>query len=240
MARAWPLVVAICIAIGGAACAPTNVQVESPDTSAQKLPRPSRVLVYDFAVSPDEVKLDQGISGKVMDLMKGTPRSTEEIEIGHKVADALSKYLVEDINKLGLPAKRASGEPSREQNALMIRGQFVSIDEGNQAERMVVGLGLGRTEVEAHVQVVDLTPGSEKVVETLEATAQSGAKPGAAEMAGVGAVAGHLLVSAAVSTGVGVASEAYGANVEADARRMADQVTKQLSEFFASQGWIAK
>ena len=233
-------VVAICFAVGGAACAPTTAKVDSLDSSAQQLPRPDRVLVYDFAVSPEEVKLDQGISAKMMDLMKGTPRTTQEIEVGHKVADALSKYLVEDINKIGLPAERASGEPPRQEKALMIRGQIVSIDEGNRTERMVIGLGLGRTEVEAHVQAVDLTPKGEEVVESLDVTGKSGAKPGAAEMMGVGAVAGHLLMSAAVSTGVGAASETFGANVEADARRMADQITKQLSEFFASQGWIEK
>ena len=43
---------------------------------------------------------------------------------------------------------------------------------------MVVGLGLGRTEVEAHVQAVDLTPKGEEFVETLDTTAKSGAKPG--------------------------------------------------------------
>jgi hypothetical protein len=36
-------------------------------------------------------------------------------------------------------------------------------------------------------------------------------------MMGVGAIASHLLLSVATSTGVGVASEAFGANVEADA-----------------------
>jgi len=121
----------------------------------------------------------------------------------------------------------------------MIRGQFVSIDEGNRTERMVVGLGLGRTKVEADVQAVDLSPGSEQTVESLQATAESGAKPGAAETMGVGAIAGHLLLSGVASAGSGVASETFGANVEADARRMADQITERLSKFFVYQGWIA-
>ena len=30
-----------------------------------KLPRPDRILVYDFAVSPDEVKLDTGLSAEI-------------------------------------------------------------------------------------------------------------------------------------------------------------------------------
>src|SRR5262245_1580224 len=84
--------------------------------------------------------------------------------------------------------ERYSGPPPRENSALMIRGQFLSIDEGNRTERMVIGLGLGRTKVEADVQAVDLTPGSEQTVETLQATGESGAKPGAAEAMGVGAL----------------------------------------------------
>ena len=231
-------VIALSAAIICVACAPTNVQVDYFDTA--KLPRPNRILVYDFAASPDEVQLDSGISARVIDLMHGTPRTTQEREVGHQVAAALSKYLVEDINKLGLPAERYSGPVPRENSALMIRGQFVSIDEGNRTERMVIGLGLGRTKVEADAQMVDLTPGSEQTVENFQATAESGAKPGAAETMGVGALTGHLLLSGVASAGIGVASEAFGANVEADARRMADQITKRLSQFFVYQGWIAR
>lgn len=52
--------------LGG--CAPINVQQVSE--SAATVPRPDRTLVYDFAVSPEEVKLDTGLSAELMDRYK--------------------------------------------------------------------------------------------------------------------------------------------------------------------------
>ena len=81
----------------------------------------------------------------------------------------------------------------------MVKGQFVSIDQGNRTERVAVGLGAGRSDVQANVQVYELTPQGLQEVDTLRGDAKSGYKPGMAEMMGVGAVAGHLLMSTVVS-----------------------------------------
>ena len=45
------------------ACGPASVQRVSGPSGA--LPRPDRILVYDFAVTPDEVRLDSGLSTQV-------------------------------------------------------------------------------------------------------------------------------------------------------------------------------
>jgi hypothetical protein len=47
-----------------AGCAPTNVQQQG--TTLTPLARPDAILVYDFAVSPDEVTLDKGLSAELM------------------------------------------------------------------------------------------------------------------------------------------------------------------------------
>jgi hypothetical protein len=51
--------------LGIGSCAPTTVQTEQ-DYRGAALPRPDRVIVYDFAVWPDEVTLDRGISADLM------------------------------------------------------------------------------------------------------------------------------------------------------------------------------
>ena len=43
------------------ACAPTTVESQQDYSGTAALPRPYRVIVYEFAVSPDEVTLDQGL-----------------------------------------------------------------------------------------------------------------------------------------------------------------------------------
>ena len=211
----------------------TNVNVKQ-EYSGPPLPRPERVLVYDLAVTPEEVKLDRGLSAMAVEGMKGSSRTEQEIETGHKVAAAVSKHLVKELQAMGLPSQRAEGPPSEDPGDLSIVGQFLSIDEGNRTERVAIGLGAGRTDVRAEVQLYQHS----EMLEDLEADAKSARAPGMAETMGAGAVAGHLLVSTAVSAGVQTASETMGATVEADASRAAKKIAKKIKPFFERQGWI--
>jgi hypothetical protein len=220
-------------------CAPTTVQQKS--MTVTQLPRPDRILVYDFAVSPDEVKLDTGLSADLMQKYqehKGASRTAEEIKVGHKVADAVAEELVKKIRSYGLMAERAFGLPSGKGKVLMVKGQLLSIDEGNRTERVAIGLGAGRTSVQANVQVYELTPQGMQQVDTLRGTAKSGRKPGMGEMMGVGAIAGHVLASTLVSGALSGATEMTSATVEADGKRLADSIAQDLGKFFVDQDWI--
>ena len=127
--------------------------------------------------------------------------------------------------------------PAGTQNALLIKGQLVSIDEGNRTERVIIGLGAGRSDVRAQVRVYEVTATGSRLIDQIEVDGKSGLTPGMAETMGAGGLAGHLLVSAVVSGGVHVASEAIGADVVADADRAAKGIAKQLATLFAQQGW---
>ncbi len=50
-------------------------------------------------------------------------------------------------------------------NILEIRGQFVSLDQGNRTKRNVIGLGAGRSDVQTYVQVYMETPRGYSLVE---------------------------------------------------------------------------
>src|SRR5207245_5687344 len=202
------------------ACGPASVQRVSGPSGA--LPRPDRILVYDFAVTPDEVRLDSGLSTQLGQLFgggqnPGTSRTAEEIKIGHAVANAVANALVKELNQYGLPAERALGAPSAGGRLLMVKGQFVSIDEGNRTERVLIGLGAGRTGVQASVQVYEITPEGMRNVESLQADAKSSYKPGMALMMGAGG---------------------FWDTVNSDGSRLAKNVAKNLGQFFVIQGWI--
>jgi hypothetical protein len=217
-----------------AGCAPTNVQQEN--MAVAQLAKPSLILVYDFAVTPEEVELDKGLSADLMQKYeehKGTSRTAEEIKVGHRVADALAEELVKKIRSYGLWAERGFGYPHAKAKDLMVKGQLLSIDEGNRTERVAIGLGAGRTSVQANVQVYEMTAEGMKKVDTLRGTAKSGDK-----MMGIGAIAGHLLASTLVSGTLSGASEMTSATVEADAKRLAEKVAADLGNFFVDQGWI--
>jgi len=234
-----PRVVAFAGLAALAACTSTQSEVE---TGGAMLPRPQVVIVEKFAVSADEVQLDQGLSTEIEQAMKaqgGTSRTEQETQASHQVADAIADKLVVEIQDMGLHAEPGSAVPAGTQNALLIKGQLVSIDEGNRTERVIIGLGAGRSDVRAQVQVYEVTPAGQRLIDQIEVDAKSGLTPGMAESMGVGGLTGHLVVATAVSGGVHVVSESMGADVVADADRAAKGIAKQLSALFAHEGWTS-
>lgn len=82
-----------------AAC--TSVSVDRQVGAMERLPPPDRVLVYNFAVTPQEVQLD-AVGSAITSTLDGTADSQQEIQIGQAVANALAKRLVSDIQNMGL------------------------------------------------------------------------------------------------------------------------------------------
>jgi hypothetical protein len=223
-----------------AGCTSSQSQME---TGGQMLPRPQVVVVDTFAASPDEVTLDQGLSTEIEQAIKadrGTSRTEQEIQAGHQVANTIADKLVVEIQDMGLNAQRGSTVPAGMQNALLIKGQLVSIDEGNRTERVIVGLGAGRSDVRAHAQVYEVTPTGRRLIDAIEVDGKSGLTPGMAETMGVGGLTGHLLVATLVGGGVHVVSETMSADVVADADRASKGIAKQLSTLFAQEGWTSR
>jgi hypothetical protein len=226
------------LAASALACATTQVSDES--ASWGRAPKPERILVHAFATSPEEVRLDHSLTATAAWKLEGVSASQEQQQVAHAVADALADDLVKKIQAFGLPAERGSGPLPRDGvPTVVIDGQFLAIDEGSRTARVVIGLGAGKSEVRTAVQVVELLPEGSRLLDTFEVDAKSGSTPGMAETMGAGAAAGHLAESAALSVAKSVASEKFGDDVDADARRSADQISKVLAASFARQGWLA-
>lgn len=229
---------ALAAAMAALACASTDVSTTMQYGGA--LPRPERILIFPFATSPEEVQLDWSPTAMATWKLEGLSRSQEQTDVAHKVSQTLATKLVAKVQALGLPAELASGDvPAPAGPTLMITGMFLAIDEGNRAERLTIGLGAGRSDVKTSVQVAELLPEGRRIVDQFDVDAKSGRKPGAAETMGMGAVAGHVAVSAAVTAAGAVASEAFGDDVEADSERSAAKIASVLQSFFARQGWVA-
>ena len=91
--------------------------------------------------------------------------------------------LVVQIRDLGLPAERGTGLPPGITEGLVVSGQFVSVDQGDRAERVAIGLGAGRSDVRVRAQAFEVNPGGRRLVDEIEVDAKSGLAPG---MAGYG------------------------------------------------------
>ncbi len=103
--RLRPLAVVIVGFIVIAGCA--SATGTPTQRASMELPRPDRVLVYDFAVTPEQVALDRGIGPRVMRTV-APPQTEEEIKVGEVVARALSDGLVSELRAHGIDAHLAS------------------------------------------------------------------------------------------------------------------------------------
>jgi hypothetical protein len=238
--RFIPCVAALALALL-AGCGPTKMTTTNDYTGP--LPKPEMIVVYDLAVAPNEVTLDKGIESEIKQASSGTPRTEEEMAIGRKVAATFSKKLVDQLQSNGFVVMRAADAHLKDDgNVMLIKGQFISINEGNRTERVVIGFGLGRTDVRAAVQISEqlASPGKPtkiQLVESLQTDAKSGYKPGVAVGAGAASMAGHVGAGLLIGGGMAVGSEAFFANVDADADRIAKQIASRIKLIYQARGW---
>jgi Domain of unknown function (DUF4410) len=204
-----------------------------------ELPRPDRVLVYDFAVTPEQVSLDRGILPRVMRTV-APPQTEEEIKVGEVVARALSDTLVLELRAHGIDAHLASKSAPAGETTGSIRGRFVHIDEGDQTMRTVIGFGFGGSQVRTHVQIFQGPDSDARLVAEGDTVTQSGLKPGMGPAVGVGAIAGRAGTAAAVSGAATVVSETFFQTVEADAKRTAKEIADHINRYYKERGWIER
>jgi hypothetical protein len=217
-----------------------RVSSEYVQSTPDRMARPALILVHDYQVSPEEVQLDSALSSRIERVVKGTPKTEDQLKIEQEVSRALTATLVDEIRKLGLPAEAASAAAPGAGPTLSIEGQIVSINEGNKTRRLMVGFGAGASEVRTLTQVYEVTGGGgHRLVEDFYTTAKSSRKPGFGPMAGIGAAAGVATSGAAAAGGVGAAT-ALSQTVEADIKHGARQIAKDLAKLFVQQGWIAQ
>jgi len=222
-----------CMLLAG--CATRVKETGGAAPSAASLPRPAMVVVDDFTVDPQAVQVDRGIGGMARRGFSGEDATAAKAADAAIVRDAVRQTLLKSIAGMGLPAQPASGAMPAGPY-LEIRGDVLSVDEGNRTRRNIVGFGAGRSSVKVIAQVLYSAPGQPlQLLHSYNGNAESGRMPGL----GLGAAsAAASAAGAAVSTGAHAASIGHG-DVDADARRLAEQLASKLGSLFAQQGWIA-
>ncbi len=210
-----------------------SASVNATRLPASPRPHPDMIVVYDFAVTPDEVRLDQGLMKKA--LRDDSPRalSEEEIKVGHAVADKLAESLVSEFRKAGIASVRAGSLVYPTTTTVLLMGEFTTIDQGNQTARNMIGFGLGGTELRTRIRA---DQGGELIAEAETAT-KSSLKPGMLASGGVSAAAGTV-VPLVVGGTTTVISETWKGTIEADAARTAQEVTKKVKKAYEERGWL--
>jgi hypothetical protein len=220
-----------CALLVAIACASASVQ---QTRRAGALPKPDRILVRNFAVTMADVELDRGLGPTIARDATGEVGPGAQAELGRAVSNALAEELVAKLREAGLPAERSSGRVALTPTTLVIAGKFLTVDEGNQTMRTLVGFGAGASEVRTRVQAwMD-----GQLIAEAETQAKSGKKPGAAVTLGAGAAAGTAATAAVVAAGTTGVSELFLTSAEADAKRTAREVADRIVRAYRERGWL--
>ena len=213
-------------ALAAMGCA--SVEVKSSQRAVDNLPKPSIILVYDFAVDPTDLEGSYRSS---------EPATADEVALGRSTAVSLSEQLVAKLAEKGIAAERASDSSQTPLHAVLVKGQFLDVDKGSRFKRVVIGFGAGSSKLEARVQAYQVLPGGTRRIAQAEAEATGSKMPGMALPVGAGAAAGRAAISIGVSGGMNIAKEARG-GMHADAGRMAEQIADRILAYYLRQGWL--
>jgi hypothetical protein len=223
----------IAIVVAGG-CASTKVS-DREILVTEKVPRPDRILIYDFAATPDDVPADSSLAAAAG---ASTPQTPEQIETGRRIGAAIAAQVADKVSRMGLPAERASSQSTPQINDIVIRGYLLSVREGSTARRVAIGFGAGASQLSVAVEGYQMTAQGLRRVGSGTGTSGGSKTPGAAAPTGV-ALATANPIGLVVVTGIKGYGEVSGTSrIEGRAEKIAQEIAKQMEPRFRDQGWI--
>jgi hypothetical protein len=146
--------------------------------------------------------------------------------------------LAQRVREIGLPAEVASSNTRPRVNDLVLRGYFISIDQGSAAKRFVIGFGSGASELTTAVEGYQMTVHGLRKLGSDTVQAGGNKMPGEA-LGVVGLIATSNPAGLIIGSGVKVVGEATGrSKIEGRAKATAKEIANQLHTRFQEWGWI--
>jgi hypothetical protein len=228
-----PSLVALALAAG---CASTTSTARPTQLGKEKIARPDRIIVYDFAATPADLPSWSAAASKYAGT--GTTQTAEQLETGRKLGAEIARQLVAEIQGMGMTAVQAAGQPAPRVGDIVIIGYFGSVDKGSTAERLVLGFGAGSAELKTAVEGYLTTEQGMRQLGSGEVDSGGGKGPGLIVPLVVTAATANpigLIVSGAVKA----EGEVSGRDtIQGAAQRTAKQIGDHLRGRFEEEGWI--
>lgn len=188
-----------------------------------KLSKPGKVMLHDFTAPTGDVTTDQSFAARMHRnkmLKQGVDDDSTPEVLVRQVQAAFSKTFADELKKLSIPLEKASGSGGTSADSnLIVEGEFIAINEGDETKRVAIGFGRGASSLKTHVTISSMAQGHLTPILEFDVAAESGKKPGFVATMGVGSIA----IGAATGS---VTDKA--ARVQADASRTAKAVAKQI------------
>lgn len=210
-------------------CAGSNVVEQESNSETLTTSQPEQVIVYDFAGTAADVPQGSAISQAIAE--RTTPQTPEEIALGKQLGKLVARELVGELWGRGIPAILAIGAPAPSNGDVIVLGEFVSMDEGSQFQRVVIGFGAGASEVTTLAEAYVVTPDGWEPLGSATVNAAGGAMPGLLVPLGLGSAAG-LAISGASKVGTRGSESLEGA-----AKRTAKELADLIVAAYERRGW---
>lgn len=222
--------------LGGCASAATETMKIDPAPNVHA----DVIYVCSFGATSSQVKMDSGLAHEGKSLISGGSLAQEQDQTATDTREQVADEIVRKLQSAGLRAVRADCAAPPSQNALIVEGNFQTIDEGKRRRRVLIGLGAGKSEVSASIQILyKSADGALMPLRSFTLEADSGHMPGVAETVGVGAVAGNVATAAATGGSLHGVSEAKHNGVAGDAKKLGDLIATQLGAASVGNGWMS-
>jgi hypothetical protein len=200
---------------------------------------PSQIVVFPFATSSADVTLNQGIGARLYRNWNGEDQTASQAQLAQSTAQNICTEVATSLATNGWNAAcQPRGTPLSGNNVLIVDGAFTDISEGNRAQRMVIGLGVGASVVDTQVGLYQYSNGNSTQLLTFTTHADSGKMPGAGITGPAGAAAGGAAAAASIGVNVaagGVKSITSSTSYLTD--QSAKQIVSQANNYFSQQGW---
>lgn len=158
-----------------------------------------------------------------------------QAEFARQVSAKLNSDLVERLAR-----QRITAEPfvagTSHPGAVVLRVAIVDADPGNRLERMAIGFGLGKAELQAKASLASSDDATATALTAFDTESDTGHKPGLILPGGV-ALATRNIVHLAVGGGIGVATQLHD-GTDKPIKETASAIVDQLKSYYSAAGWI--
>ena len=225
-------VISVFLAMGCASTKVTDRQI----LVDEKIPRPDHILIHDFAATAADIPPDSSLAG--LHDEHPAPQTAEQIDIGRKIGTEIATQLAEKIRSMGLPGERFTSQVKPHINDIVIRGYLLSVDEGSEDKRIMIGFGSGESELKVAVVGYQMTGQGLRKLGSGTVDAGGSKTPGVVAPLAAAIASGNPL-GLIVSGGMKLYGEESGkSKIEGRVEQTVEEIADVLKDRFTQQGWI--
>jgi hypothetical protein len=196
-------------------------------SGSDPLPKPTKILVYDFVIDTSNVQVDQSQKMRPRHMISGDENPEA---VAQKVSANFAAELVAKLAKTGIPVEHVPASAIPSDNTLAVQGSFVALKQGDKAERSTVGMGAGSANVQTKVDLHLKTPPNAVLVSEFQTDTIPASNIGGAVPVAAGADPAAIAVKSKVMD--------RKKTLDAYASKTADVMAEEIAKAMAKQGWI--